>query len=295
MTSHVGADDMRSSSVTGIALMCAGVACLCVNDAIGKTLTANYSPLQILFLRNAIALPVAALVALRLGGARALRSHRPAAHLLRGALWLCAATLFFTGLSHLGLAEATTLVFVAPVFITALSALFLKERVGWRRWSAVLLGFVGVLVVVRPGSATFQLASLYPLSTAFFYAVLMLSARWVDPRESVWTLMLYLVGAGGLLSGIASLFVWVPIRPEDLWLFVAIALFGTAGMTMMTQAFRVAPAAMVAPFDYTALIWASLLGWLIWAERPDLFTWIGAAIIILSGMIIVLREGRAGR
>src|SRR5690606_4067698 len=85
MTSHVGADDMRSSSVTGIALMCAGVACLCVNDAIGKTLTANYSPLQILFLRNAIALPVAALVALRLGGARALRSHRPAAHLLRGA------------------------------------------------------------------------------------------------------------------------------------------------------------------------------------------------------------------
>src|SRR5690554_6161149 len=117
-------------------MMCAGVACLSVNDAIAKILTAGYSPVQILFLRNLIALPFAFLVALRMGGAGALRSHRPAAHLLRGVLWIGATVLFFTSLMHLPLAEATALVFVAPLFITAISALFLGEVVGWRRWLA---------------------------------------------------------------------------------------------------------------------------------------------------------------
>ncbi|WP_245710944.1 DMT family transporter [Citreimonas salinaria] len=284
------ATNAASRSFTGILMMCAGVACLSVNDAIGKTLAADYSPVQILFLRNVIALPVAILIALRMGGTAALRSYRPVAHLVRAVLWLCAATLFFTGLTYLGLAEATTLVFAAPVFITALSALLLKEHVGWRRWSAVLVGFLGVLVVVRPGSAAFQPAALFPVATALFYAALMISARWVDPRESVWTLMLYLVGAGALLSGIVSPFVWAAIRAEDLWLFFAIALFGTAGMTMMTQAFRFAPAAVVAPFDYSALLWATMLGWLIWNEIPDLATYVGAGIIILSGLFIVFRE-----
>jgi uncharacterized membrane protein len=126
-----------------------------------------------------------------------------------------------------------------------------------------------VLIVVRPGSSTFQAASLFPVATALFYAALMISARWVDRRESVWTLMLYLTGAGALLSALAMPFTWTPVRMEDLWLFAGIALFGTAGITMMTQAFRFAPAAVVAPFDYTALIWATLMGWLFWGEIPD--------------------------
>ena len=225
-----------------------------------------------------------------MGGAAALRSHRPAAHLLRGVLWLCAATLFFTGLSHLGLAEATTLVFAAPVFITALSALLLKEKVGWRRWSAVLVGFLGVLVVVRPGSAAFQPAALFPLATALFYAALMISARWVDPRESVWTLMLYLVGAGALLGGIAAPSSGPGSGARTSGSSSPSRSFGTAGMTMMTQAFRFAPAALVAPFDYTILLWATVLGWLIWNEVPDRATYVGAGIIILSGLFIVFRE-----
>lgn len=280
------------TATRGILLMCGGVACLSVNDAFAKVLSAEYSAVQILFLRNLIALPIAAAIALALGGLPALRSHRPAAHLVRGLLWVTAAYLFFTGLRHLGLAEATTLIFAAPVFITALSALVLREEVGWRRWSAVLVGFLGVLIVVRPGSATFQPASLYPLATALVYAVLMLSARWVDPRETVWTMMLYLVATGALLGGIASLFVWEPVALRHLWLFAGIAVFGTAGMTLMTQAFRLTDAVVVAPFDYTALLWATLLGWLIWTEIPDAFTLLGAAVIIASGIFIVLRESR---
>lgn len=285
----------RPKIAAGIALMAVGVACLCVNDAIAKTLSAGYLPVQILFIRNLIALPIAAAIAWRIGGATALRSHRPVAHLVRGAIWVGAAVTFFTGLSLLGLAEATVLIFAAPVFITALSALVLKEHVGWRRWLAVLVGFAGVLIVVRPGSSTFQAASLYPVATAFLYAALMISARWVDARESVWTLMLYLTGAGALISALAMPFTWVPVRMEDLWLFVGIALFGTAGITLITQAFRLAPAAVVAPFDYTALIWATLMGWLFWNEIPDAMTYLGAAVIIASGVFIVWRESRAGK
>ncbi|NDW07593.1 EamA family transporter [Jiella sp. 40Bstr34] len=273
--------------------MCAGVACLSINDALAKVLTERYSPLQILFLRNLIALPFALAIAWRMGGTAALRSHRPLAHLLRGILWIGATVLFFTSIMHLGLAEATALIFVAPLFITAISAVFLGETVGRYRWLAVLAGFLGVLIVVRPGTSSFQLVSLLPVATAFVYALLMLGARWVDPRESVWTLLLYLTGMGALLSALIVPFVWRPVEAHDLWAFVAIALFGTAGMTMMTQAFRLAPAVVVAPLDYTALLWATALGWLIWQERPDMATLVGAAIIIASGVVTIWREHKA--
>jgi len=272
--------------------MCAGVASLCVNDAIAKSLTDTYSPLQILFMRNIIALPMAILLTMRMSGIAALRSHRPLAHLMRGLLWIAATMFFFTSLIHLGLAEATAIIFVAPLFITAISALFLKEHVGWRRWLAVLVGFLGVLIVVRPGGAAFQPAALLPVGAAVVYAFLMVSSRWVDPRESVWTLLLWLTGTGAVLSALIVPFVWVPLNSDHVWLFLGLAVFGTAGMTMMSQAFRMAPAAVVAPFDYTALIWATGLGFLIWGDIPDLATYVGAAVIIASGIYLIWRESR---
>lgn len=290
-TSNYGAP---KTYLQGVVFMCVGVACLSTNDAIAKFLTSDYSPLQILFLRNAIALPVTIFIALLLGGTSALRSHRPFAHLLRGALWIGATTMFFTSFIHLALAEATALIFVAPFFITLMSALLLREKVGLRRWLAVLLGFLGVLVIIRPGGAAFRLISLLPVATAFVYALLMLSARLIDSRESVWTLLLYLTGAGVLLSAPIVPFVWVPIRSEDLWLFVGIAIFGTVGITMMTQAFRLAPAVVVAPLDYTGLLWATLFGWFFWCERHDAMTVIGAAIIVASGVFTILHEKRHG-
>ncbi|WP_417434068.1 DMT family transporter [Hoeflea sp.] len=285
----------RARTSAGIILMCVGVACLCVNDALAKTLTAHYSPFQIQFLRNLIALPFAILIAHRIGGTAALRSHRPLAHLMRGGLWVGATFLFFTSITYMGLAEATALIFVAPLFITALSALLFREHVGWRRWLAVLVGFAGVLIAVRPGTSAFQTVSLLPVATAFVYALLMLSARWVDSRESVWTLLLYMTGTGALISLFIMPFIWTPVRFQDLWLFGAIAIFGTAGMTMMTQAFRLAPAVVVAPLDYSAIIWATLLGWMFWNEIPDALTFAGAAVIIASGVFIIWREHRTSR
>ena len=283
----------RTQTTIGIIMMCVGVVSLCVNDALAKSLTDLYSPIQILFLRNVIALPFAILIAWNMGGLAALRSHRPVAHLFRGGLWIAATIMFFTSLKHLGLAEATALIFVAPLFITALSALIFREPVGWRRWLAVIVGFAGVLIAVRPGTSAFQTISLLPVATAFVYALLMLSARWVDTRESVWTLLLYMTATGAALSLFIVPFVWIPIRPEHLWLFAAVAIFGTAGMTLMTQAFRLAPAVVVAPLDYTAILWATLLGWIFWTEIPDALTFVGAAVIIASGVFIIWREHRA--
>ena len=289
------AEGETQQRLSGIALMCVGVACLCVNDALAKALTASYSPLQIMFMRNIIALPFAILMAMKMGGLSALRSSKPVTHLMRAVLWIAATLLFFTSVKLLQLAEATALIFVAPLFITAISALFLREHVGWRRWIAVIVGFFGVVIVIRPGGSTFQPASLLPVATALLYAFLMISARWVDARESMWTLMLYLTGSSAFLSSFITPFFWDAIRLEDLWLFVAIALFGTAGMTMMTQAFRLAPAVVIAPLDYTALIWATAIGWFIWGEIPDTVTYLGAVVIISSGVFIIIREYRTHR
>ncbi|GAA0625693.1 DMT family transporter [Thalassospira tepidiphila] len=281
----------RQNNLAGIMTMCGGVAALCINDALAKGLMDHYSPIQIIFLRNIIALPFAFLVALKMGGSRSLRSNRVHVHFMRGVVWIAATVMFFTSIHHLGLAEATALAFVAPLFITALSAIFIA-RVGWRRWLAVSVGFVGVLVIVRPGAATFELISLLPIATAFTYAILMLSARFVDTRESMWTLLLYLSLTSAILTSIPVIFVWSPVRAEDIWLFLAIALCGSLGMAMITQAFRFAEAPTVAPFDYTALIWATALGWMFWGETPDVLTFVGAAIITASGLFVIFRESK---
>ncbi len=264
------------------------------NDAVAKLLTDRYAPIQIVFLRNLIAVPLIAVFVIGLAGTQALRTRHLRLHALRGLLMVAGAWLYFTGLMFLPLAEATALVFSAPIFITALSVPLLGEAVGWKRWGAVLLGFAGVLVIVRPGGATFQLASFLPIGAALCYALFMLSARWIERAESAWTMMLFVMLFPMLYAAPIAIAVWSPVLIGDLWLFVTIAVFGSLGITLIGQAFRLAPAAIVAPFDYTALIWATGLGWMIWGDLPVLWTIIGAVIIVISGMIIILREARQG-
>lgn len=273
-----------------ILAICAGVALLVVNDAGAKLLTDRYPPIQILFLRNLIAVPIIVGIIAAFAGRAAMRTHQPGLHALRGILMVAAVWLNFTGLIYLPLAEATALIFSAPLFITALSVPLLRERVGWRRWSAVLLGFIGVLVIVRPGGATFQMASLLPVTAALIYAVFMISARWIGRGESFWTMMLFTMLFPLLYAAPIALVVWTPILPGDLWLFLAIAVSGSLGLALIGQAFRLAPAAIVAPFDYTALIWAAALGWMLWGDKPVIWTIIGAIIIVISGVFIMLRE-----
>lgn len=279
----------------GILTICVGVAFLVLNDAIAKLLTERYDPVQIIFLRNLIAVPMIASVVLLLRGSHALRTRHLGLHALRGLLMLLGAYLYFTSLRFLPLAEATALIFSAPIFITALSVPLLGEAVGLRRWGAVILGFIGVLIVVQPGAAGFHPASLLPVGAAFLYSLFMVSARWVGPSEGLWTTMLFVVLFPMLYAAPFALWVWTEVQVEDLWLFVAIAIFGSLGITLIGQAFRLAPAAVVAPFDYTALVWATAFGWLIWGDLLGLWTIVGALIIVASGIIIVLREAAQSR
>ena len=281
----------------GIFLVCAGMLCLSVNDALAKWLGAFYSPLQIIFLRSLLGLPLAAAIAFAFHGRGAFATRHPGVHLLRGGLNVFAAFTFFLSLLYLPLAEATAIAFASPIFVTGLSALFLKERVGPRRWAAVLAGFVGVLIIVRPGSQSFQPAALLPLVSALLYAFMMISARRIGASESVWTMMFYVISAPLLFSTALVPFVWRGPAWEHLPWFLAIAVFGMAAITLISQGFRLAPAAVVAPFDYTGLIWAGLFGWAFWREVPDAWTVAGAAVIVASTLYIGYREARvkAGR
>jgi drug/metabolite transporter (DMT)-like permease len=284
----------RSETPLAIATICAGVAFLVSSDAIAKLLTERYEPIQIIFLRNLIALPMIATAIVVLRGSHALRTRHLRLHALRGLLMVIGAWFFFTSLRFLPLAEATALVFSAPIFITALSVPLLGEGVGWKRWSAVLLGFAGVLVIVQPGGAAFQPASLLVVGTAFLYALFMISARWIGRDEGLWTMMFFVMLFPMLYAAPFAVAFWAPIEVGDLPLFLAIAVCGSLGITLIGQAFRLAPAAVVAPFDYTALVWATGLGWLLWGDIPVIWTVIGAAIIITSGIVILLREARLG-
>lgn len=286
-------DDVRSSR-QAIATMCIGVLCLVVNDTLAKWLTAHYTPLQIIFVRNLTALPMVAAVVILTRGVAALGTRHIGLHALRGLLMVGAAFAFFSGLSVLPLAEATALVFAAPIFITALSVPLLGEHVGWRRWAAVFVGFAGVLVIVRPGAAAFQPASLFVVATAALYALFMISARWIRRSESFWTMTFYVTLFPLIYSGSVVAFQWQVPALSHLPLFLAMAVFGTLGIGLIGHAFRLAPAAVVAPFDYTALVWASLFGWLVWGELPGVSTFAGAAVIIASGIYIVMRETKGG-
>lgn len=277
-----------------IATICVGVLFMVVNDAMAKWLTEDYGALHIYAWRSMMALPMIAAMLLLTRGRKGFATASVGVHALRGLFSIAAAWCFFTSLRQLTLAGATSLVFAAPLFITALSVLLLGEKVGWRRWSAVIVGFIGVLVIVRPGAETFQAASLFAVGAAFFYALFMISARWIRREEPMTTMMFYVSLFPLVYCAPVLVIDWQPVALEHLPLFVGMALFGTIGITMIGHAFRLAPAAIVAPFDYTALLWATVLGFMFWGDLPDLWTYVGALIIIASGIYIVLREARAG-
>ena len=274
----------------GVALMLTGIAAFAVMDAIVKWLTADYSVIQIAAMRSWFGLPLLLLFALRAGGWRRLHSRRPLVHLGRYLLVLGLTLCFFWALSQMKLVDAIAISFAAPIFITALSMPLLGERVGRHRWLAVGVGFVGVLVMLRPGVGVFQWASLVVLLSVVFYALLMITTRALKASESGAALMLYPQLGMSLTGILAAPFFWSQPGLGDVGLFAVAGCFGSVGIMCITNAFRLGPAALITPFEYSALLWATLLGFFVWGELPDGFTLIGAAIVVGSGFYIVYRE-----
>jgi drug/metabolite transporter (DMT)-like permease len=277
----------------GIASILLAVLFFAIVDATAKWLGQDYEPAQIVFLRYVFGLlPVAAFV-WRGGGLRALRTRRPALHGLRAILVFAALFTFFSGLRRMPLAEAIAIAFTAPLFVTALSAPLIGEPVGARRWAAVLIGFVGALVMVRPGAAGFRFEALWILGAALSFALAMLLTRRMARSETNVAMLAYTTLGAGLVSLPLMPFVWRPPADGDIWLFLLIGMVGGTAAYFVIAAYRHAPAALVAPFEYTALVWGAILGWILWREQPEPVVWIGAAIIMLSGLYITHREATA--
>jgi drug/metabolite transporter (DMT)-like permease len=283
-------DNSVDRPALGIVLMIAGIAGFAVMDATIKWLTADYPVTQVVALRSWFGLPFLCLLALYEGGLKALKTRRPLVHIGRYTLVLALSFSFFWALSQMKLVDAIAITFAAPILITALSVPLLKEPVGLHRWLAISIGFCGVLIMLRPGAGVFQWAALVVLGSAVVYALLMITTRAFKSTESTAALMLY-PQLGMSLTGIvfAPLF-WVTPNLSDLGLFALAGMFGSVGVVCLTNAFRLAPAATISPFEYTALIWATLLGFLLWDELPDTYTLIGTGIVITSGLYIIYRE-----
>lgn len=288
-----GASGTQDRIGLGIAAMVAGIFAMSIMDALAKWLGASYPIGELVFFRYLFALPPALFILWQQRGGRAsLVLHWKTGHVLRAIFGLGATATFFLGLRYLPLAEALSIAFTAPLFVTALSVPILGERVGPRRWAAVAVGFLGVLIMTRPDAEAFRPEALYILAAALFYALAMLVTRRLARSDTTPAIMLSGICISLVVSALALPFGWRPPTATDFSLFVLLGLVGGIGMYFMTQAYRYAPAAVIAPFDYTALIWGTLFGWLLWHELPGANVWLGAAVVIASGLYIVHRETR---
>ncbi len=277
----------------GIACALAGLLGMSVMDACAKFLGEGYAISQIILLRNGVGALAVFLFVLAAGrGLAPLHAGHIGLLSLRTIFGLAAGFLFFTGLRYLPLADAFAIAFTAPLFITALSAPLLGEQVGLRRWGAVLVGFIGVLIVIQPGTSSFRTEALLPLGAALAYALAMLVSRRLTWDMTTSAIMFWPSLGSAFAALVLMPIQWRTPTPFDLGIFVFMGLIGTVGMSLIVQGYRFAPASVIAPFDYSALLWAILLGWLIWGDLPGPEVWLGASVLISSGLYILHRETR---
>ena len=251
---------------------------------------------ELAFYRFAFGLPPLIVWIAWTGNFGAWRTTRPLAHLLRGAIGLSTMVVAFSALLYLPLAEAATIGFVAPLFSVMLSALILGEPVGRYRWSAVAIGFIGVLIVMRPSGAELPPVGLaLALLAAFGTAAVTITIRQIGRTETTPTIVLWFTLFAMVATGLFLPF-FGQLHDARTWaILAALGLFGGLGQLFLTSALRFAPVAVVVPFDYTQLLWAVLLGWAIWETQPPATTWFGAAVIVASGLYTVYREHKLGR
>ncbi len=252
---------------------------------------------EIIFFRQFGAAFLMAIVVATGPGFASVKTERFGAHVLRTAMGLTAMSFTFNAILMLPLAESTTIGFTMPIFATILGALILREPTGWHRWAAVFAGFAGVVIVAQPGGSDFPLlGALSGLAAAMTTASVSILLRTIAKTEATLTTVFWFSTLSLVPLGILYAFVWQPHGGLTLALLMGVGLVGGAGQLAMTGAIRFGPVSVVLPMDYSSLLWATLYGWLIFNVLPTPATWIGAPIIIASGLYIVWREHvRRGR
>lgn len=278
-------------ATTAVIAMLLAVALFALMDAGLKQLAATYPAFQVAALRGAASLPFVLAWALMTGGIRPLVRVRWSLHLLRGVLGVAMMAAFVYALRTLPLSTAYSIFFVAPLLITVLSVPFLGERVGPRRWAAIVIGLLGVLVVLRPsGEGVLTLAGAAVLLAALSYSISAITVRIIARTDSTQALMVWLLALMAAGAGLFAWPDWVPIRASDGWVILGVGIAGALGQYAITEAFRLGEASLIAPIEYTALLWGVILDVTLWGVLPDSVTWIGAAIIVASGLYLLRRE-----
>ncbi|WP_407496565.1 DMT family transporter [Pseudooceanicola sp. MF1-13] len=258
-------------------------------DAMAKAISMRTSPMMALWARyTGQMIIVIILVAPRLRSVA--QTNFPRMQFLRSIFLLCATATFFMGLSVMGLAENTAIMDINPVLITLGAAIFLGERLGPRRLLGIAASMIGALIVIRPGLGVFSWTAIYPLAAAVFYASYSLATRYVGHREDPWTSLFYAAMLGSIIISALVVFNWQTPDLETLGLMAALAVIGTTGQLLLIRAFTAGEAAMLAPFAYSGLIFATIWGVIFFGEFPDVWTVIGALIIVASGLYVWYRE-----
>jgi drug/metabolite transporter (DMT)-like permease len=275
--------------LAGVGLMLAGIAPFSINDALGKWLLATYSVGELLLVRSVAALIVLAPFVGRAGTAAFRKAPRPVLQIVRVALSTLEVAMFFWAVSYLPLADTVTFYLAGPIYVTALSVVLLGEKVGWRRWTAVLVGFGGVLLALRPSAASFTLPALIALTGSIFFAFLMIATRQL--RETSNTVLIAGQIGGTLLFGaVTAPFGWVTPSLRDLALLSLFGVLSILALACVNLSLKLAPASVVVPYQYTLIVWAIVLGYAVFGDVPDLLMLAGAAVIVVAGLYIFWRE-----
>jgi drug/metabolite transporter (DMT)-like permease len=285
--------ELKQHRLAGMAAMLGGVAAFAFMDAGLKLLTAHYPSAQVAALRGLSALPVVFIWAMYAGGPRQLANVRWPLHLIRGVLSVFMMITFTFALKELSLAMAYALFFIAPLLIAVLSVIMLGERVQRSQWLAVVVGFAGVLIVLKPGAIGFGWAgTLAVLGTAFCYSLSSVLVKIIGRTDSTQSMVFWMTCMLAIGATAIALPRWQPILAEHYLIIGGVAITGAIGQWGITEAFKRAPAASVAPLEYSGLAWVILIDLFVWSVTPELRTLAGAAVIIGSGLYLLRFESR---
>lgn len=286
------AEETQRTVLAGIALTMAAYFLFSLNDAMTKLLVAGVTVWQILFFRSLSILLLVLAIGRKAAVVRAARSGAKKALLLRSVVLLTAWLCYYTGIRDLQLAEATTLYFAAPLLVTLMAVPMLGETVSLARWLAVIVGFVGVVIACDPVGLSFGLPAALVLIAAALWALAFILIRLLSRSETSATQMIYGNGFFLLPTAVALPFVWVPPTAEEWLLIAGVTISSCLGQFTIIEGARRAPASAVAPFEYTGLLWAFALGYLVWGDLPRPGVWVGAGLILSGGLLVVLAERR---
>ncbi len=279
----------KQNPTLGIIMMIGAVAAFAVIDTSAKVLVAFMPPLMVVFARYTLAL-IYIVVLMWWTGSFSLKTQHPWLQLLRGVMLLSTTMLNFVALQYLRLDQTSAIFFSNPLWVCALSPLLLGERIGPRRWAAVIVGFLGVILIIRPGADSFHWAMLLSVAVAVIAAMYQITTRKIGGRDPALVSLMLSTLVGASLSMPTGILQWQLPPSGYLWLMLLMGFAGSIGHHLLIRAHTIAPAPTLAPFVYTQIIWMIALGYLVFGDVPDAVTLAGAAIVVMSGLYVYYRE-----